>query len=132
LKSFPTGLFFLLGSYSSCDKKYIELTGLKRYIPYKLKYLLKVIFEFGALMETSYPEMAERFGIWRVHNHFEMGEDEVLHETSDPKTKESTLRIIPKANLPQGAFASTWRLTAHGPVVAAWCCDHSSTTRPTR
>ena len=52
-----------------------------------------------ALMQTSYPEMAEQFGIWRVHNHFEIDEDEIFHETSNAETKESTLRSFQKNRL---------------------------------
>jgi len=76
------------------------------------------------LMKNKYPEMAEKFGIWRNHKHFELNDNEVFHETSNSETKESTLRIINKKDLPKEAFASTWKLTDSGPVVATWCCDH--------
>jgi len=76
-----------------------------------------------ALMKTKYPEMEEKFGMWRVHQHFDLKEDEAFHETSDSKMKESTLRIVRKEMLPQRAFASTWKLTKSGPAVATWCCD---------
>lgn len=67
--------------------------------------------------------MEERFGMWRMHQHFDLKEDEIFHETSDPNTKESVLQIIKKKDLPKGAFASTWKLTDSGPVAATWCCD---------
>lgn len=79
--------------------------------------------EIYNLMITKYPEMVEKFGIWRAHQHFDLKEDEVFHETSDPNTKESVLRIIKEKDLPQEAFASTWKLTEAGPVAATWCCD---------
>lgn len=79
--------------------------------------------EIYSLIKNKYPEMVEKFGIWRAHQHFDLKEDEVFHETSDLDTKESVLRIIKKKDLPQGAFASTWKLTESGPVVATWCCD---------
>ena len=81
------------------------------------------------LMKNTYPEMTERFGIWRIHQHFELGKDEVFHETSDSEKQESTLRIIKKSNLPQEAYPTTWKLTTQGPVVAEWCCDDAS-SRP--
>jgi hypothetical protein len=79
--------------------------------------------EVYSLMKNKYPEMEDKFGIWRSHQHFDLKEDEVLHETSNLATQESTLRIIKKKDLPEKAFASTWTLTKSGPVVATWCCD---------
>lgn len=75
------------------------------------------------LMKNKYPELVEKFGIWRSHQHFDLKEDEVFHETSDSNTRESTLRIIKKKDLPQGAFASAWNLSELGPIAATWCCD---------
>jgi hypothetical protein len=79
--------------------------------------------EVYGLMKSKYPEMEDKFGIWRSHQHFELKENELFHETSNAKTKESTLKIIKKKDLPENAFASTWKLTKSGPVVATWCCD---------
>ena len=76
-----------------------------------------------SLIQSKYPGMTDKFGIWRVHEHFEINEDEVFHETSNPKTKESTLKIIKKSELPKGAFASSWKFTQAGPLEATWCCD---------
>lgn len=75
------------------------------------------------LIKDKYPEMEEKFGLWRIHQHFDLKEDEVFHETSDPYSRESILRIIKGNDLPQQAFASTWKLTESGPVVATWCCE---------
>lgn len=86
--------------------------------------------EVTTLINTKYPDMKNKFGLWRDHQHFAISADEVFHETSDSMTKESTLRIIKKSDLPEGSFASTWRLTNNGPVVAAWCCDDSPVNRP--
>jgi hypothetical protein len=52
-----------------------------------------------------------------------LNEREVFHETSNFITKESTLRIIKKKDLPENAFATTWKLTEFGPVQQTWCCD---------
>lgn len=78
------------------------------------------------MMKKSYPDLADQFGIWRVHQHFQPKEDEIFHETSNPETKESTLRLIKKSELPQNAFPSTWTLSEKGPVVASWCCDYGT------
>jgi hypothetical protein len=75
------------------------------------------------LITDSFPEMAERYGIWKVHQHFELKEDEVFHETSCEATRESTLKIIKRDELPNGAFASTWKIEDNQFVVANWCCD---------
>lgn len=75
------------------------------------------------LIDSKYPGMEQKFGIWKVHHHFDLAADEILHETSDPITKESTLRIIKRDALPQGAFASSWSLGSNGPEVHTWCCD---------
>lgn len=87
---------------------------------------LEFFEEITALMNQKYPEMKDKFGIWRIHQHFNLKPDEAFHETSNQATKESTLSIIKKKDLPQGAFASTWCLTDQGPVVASWCCDHGA------
>jgi len=75
------------------------------------------------LMITKYPEVKNKFGIWRTHQHFELNQDEIFHETSNMEKKESILKIIKKEDLPENAFASTWKLTEIGPVVTTWCCD---------
>ena|GEM_PF-1882739 len=86
----------------------------------------KDVFE---LIQTKYPDIKEKFGIWRAHQHFPLEKDEVFHETSDVKSRESTLKIIKKSELPENAFATTWKLSNEGPIVAAYCCDLDS--RPT-
>lgn len=91
---------------------------------------LEFFQEVSTLIYAKYPEMKDKFGIWRIHQHFELEQDEVFHETSNPKTRESTLRIIKKNELPLGAFASTWRLTPQGPAIATWCCDDSPVNHP--
>lgn len=84
----------------------------------------------SALIQNSFPEMAEKFGIWKVHQHFEIGEDEIFHETSNTSNRESTLRIIKKNELPEGAFPSTWKFENNKLVAATWCCDDSPIDRP--
>lgn len=91
---------------------------------------LEFFNEVSVLMNEKYPEMREKFGLWRKHQHFELKKDEVFHETSNSVTKESTLRIINKKDLPVNAFVSTWTLSDHGPLAATWCCDDSPITRP--
>lgn len=86
--------------------------------------------EIFHLMNTKFTDLKEKFGIWRIHNHFDINEDEVFHETSDPVTRESTLRIIKRKDLPQNAFASSWQLTDKGAVAALWCCDDAPVQKP--
>lgn len=86
--------------------------------------------EVKALMDKKFPEMKEKFGIWRIHQHFELDSNEVFHETSNTLTRESTLRIINKQNLPENAFVSSWCLTDSGPLAATWCCDDAPINRP--
>jgi len=69
--------------------------------------------------------------VWRVHEHFEPQQDEIFHETSNDETRQSTLNLINKSALPSSAFASTWKLTENGPIVANWCCDDAPTPKPT-
>jgi len=76
-----------------------------------------------SLMTKSFPDMIERFGIWRIHEHFQIDADETFHEISNHETKESTLRIVKKEELPESAVATSWRLSADGHAVATWCCD---------
>ena len=86
--------------------------------------------EVPTFMDAKFPGMREKFGLWRVHQHFELKDDEVFHEVSNAKTQESTLRIIKKAELPANAFVSAWELTSEGPLAATWCCDDSPIDRP--
>lgn len=79
------------------------------------------------LMDSQFPEMKEKFGIWKIHQHFEAQDNEVFFETSNPETQESTLRIIDKNDLPAEAHATTWKMTGTGPIVMEWCCDGPST-----
>jgi hypothetical protein len=83
-----------------------------------------------ALMRNKFPDMEEKFGMWRAHQHFETKADEVLHETSDARTRESTLRIIKKNDLPAGAFVSTWKLSPSGGIPQTYCCDYDDYSTP--
>jgi len=65
---------------------------------------LEFIQEVSLLMSKKFPEMREKFGIWRVHQHFDLAEDEVFHETSDPITRQSTLKIIKKNRSSTGSI----------------------------
>ncbi|MFZ4099494.1 MAG: hypothetical protein ACOYKZ_04110 [Chlamydiia bacterium] len=75
------------------------------------------------LFRTQFPDLIDRFGIWRVHHHFELTSHEVLHETTDLQARTSTLAIIPAEELPKTSVPSTWCLTEDGLNVVTWCCD---------
>jgi len=84
---------------------------------------IKFFEDVYELMKNKYPGMEDRFGMWRLHQHFELNDDELFHETTNLDTKESTLRIINKKDLPNSAIPTTWQLTAAGPTIQTWCCD---------
>ncbi len=65
--------------------------------------------------------MVEKYGIWKIHQHFDLKNDEVFHETSDEEKKLSTLSIIKKASLPKNAYPTSWKLTNAGAEVVTWC-----------
>lgn len=79
--------------------------------------------DFSALLE-KYPTMDGQFSLWRVHQHHDLQEHEVLHEVSDPMLRTSTVRVINKDTLPETAFASQWLVKADGTIkTVVWCCD---------
>lgn len=79
--------------------------------------------DFSALL-NKHPEMDGQFSLWRVHQHHDLLEDEVLHEMSDITTRTSTTRVIKRNALPKSAFVSQWIVRADGTVrTNTWCCD---------
>jgi hypothetical protein len=79
--------------------------------------------DFSDLLK-KHAAMDGKFSLWRVHQHHEMEEDEVLHEISDLITRTSTVRVIKKEALPETAFVSQWVVKADGSIKpASWCCD---------
>jgi len=82
--------------------------------------------EISQIMDKYPAAIQRKYGLWRVHHHFDMAPNELLHETSSHETKESTLKVIKKEDLPSGAFATTWSLSDKGkPQPVSWCCDYS-------
>jgi len=80
---------------------------------------------FGAYMKllSEYQDMDGRFGLWRIHKHFDINDDEVLHETSDAGNRVSTVNVIKKQDLPNHAFVSQWIVSSSGTKPGSWCCD---------
>lgn len=78
---------------------------------------------FSNLLE-KFEDLNGKFSLWKVHNHFPIMKDEVLHETSDSDKRESTTKVIKASQLPNNAFISQWVVLADGTVQAErWCCD---------
>lgn len=56
----------------------------------------------------------DRFGLCLLHDHFPLGEDEVLVETNDPRSR--TLRVhVEKADRTKHVKPSQWRFLRHAP-----------------
>jgi hypothetical protein len=72
-------------------------------------------------MNEKYPEMKEKFGMWRAHQHFDIQDNECFVETTDKTTKESTLKIAKKTELTGEVMGTRWVLTAEGPVAKQYC-----------
>jgi hypothetical protein len=77
----------------------------------------------------------DRFGITLLHEHFQIGEDEILLETNHRADRSMTIR--PHKGTPEGTIETAWRFTRErsGPVGflrcrGEWYWDHS-TTPPT-
>ena len=78
---------------------------------------------FQALITAQFPDLSERFGLWRVHQHFPQHEDQVLYETSNDESQTSCLRLIPSNALPDHAIPSTWMVSHSQLRVCSYCCD---------
>jgi hypothetical protein len=78
---------------------------------------------FEHLVSSQFPDLQERFGLWRVHHHFDVSANEVFYETSNDQSRTSTLQIVPVSELPAKAIPSCWSLKNGSLQVASWCCD---------
>lgn len=75
---------------------------------------------------SKFPELKGQFGLARLHNHFELADDEVLHETSDMSngysvTKKVKLNQLPDSALP--AVLDDGNGDINAVTVRQWCCD---------
>jgi hypothetical protein len=65
-----------------------------------------------------------RFALHLVHRHFELTENEVLVEYSDPAVREQRLRVEPRAGASlRNAIPTTWMFDAERPLVACVCAS---------
>ena len=76
----------------------------------------------------------ERFGINLLHQHFPVGDDEVLLETNDPKTRTLKMSVINLSELSNADVRVTsWRLDTGKPQMACVCVvsgdDHGHYSR---
>jgi hypothetical protein len=78
---------------------------------------------FSELLK-KHADMNGKFSLWRVHQHHTLQKDEILHETSDPNHRTSTVRVIQKTCLPDTAFPAQWLVKANGSIeTTIWCCE---------
>lgn len=75
-------------------------------------------------MLQEFEDMEGKFSLWKVHHHFPLQDNEVLHETSDLQKRQSTVSVIKSSALPDNAFISQWMVSKDGTYVGTtWCCD---------
>jgi hypothetical protein len=61
----------------------------------------------------------ERFGVTLLHDHFEIGEDEILLESCDPDTRTLVSRPVKMADLSQATMIETnWSLNSVAAIQA--------------
>ena len=64
----------------------------------------------------------ERFALHLVHKHFDLADDEVLVEYSDPQAREQHLRVEARGCVAlRDARPTTWLLAGPRPLVACVC-----------
>ena len=74
----------------------------------------------------QYLELKGKFGIARLHDHFDLERDEVLLETSDEQSRTSVTRVVPRASLSAAAvpaIISDGEGHLGNVQVQSWCCD---------
>lgn len=81
--------------------------------------------EYTALVK-KFPELKGSFGLARTHQHFDVADSEVLHETTDPVTRVSKTQVINKNFLPETAVPAIFN-DGGGDIFkvqpTTWCCD---------
>jgi len=70
----------------------------------------------------QYPDLEGAFGLWRIHSHFAMGEDEVLSEVSDTERRESVVTPRNRGWLDENAVETQWIFDRAGEPVATTYC----------
>lgn len=69
------------------------------------------------------PEIGAKFGLFRVHTHFLINDNEILYETTDFAQRVSTIRPISKENLNHHIEPTQWVISKSGSVeVFQACC----------
>jgi len=80
--------------------------------------------ELNKVME-KYPHLNRKFGITLAHSHFEIGENEILHETHSVKDRTLSVRTIDKSEV-KNAHPTQWIFKEDGTIqVAQYCCDQT-------
>lgn len=69
----------------------------------------------------------DRFGISLLHQHFPIGDDEIICEDVDPQTRILTARPIKRSEADQEAHTPTlWDLRTGEPVALCLCKDYGN------
>lgn len=64
-----------------------------------------------------------KFSLALTHQHFDLRDGEVLHETTDVDTRVSTVRPVPKSEMPEGSFPTQWNVcTEAAGDPTQYCC----------
>lgn len=75
-----------------------------------------------------------RFGVTLLHQHFDIGDDEILVEDTDPDTRLQTIQPRKKAEIADlPAIITSWRLDSGRPMMGCLCIklrDHTHLPRP--
>ncbi|MHB0865319.1 MAG: hypothetical protein ACYC1Y_00200 [Minisyncoccota bacterium] len=104
---------------------------------------LNDILPFGLEDQTCLEEIAtvlkkhgrlNRFGVTLLHQHFPVGDDEVMLETNDPVSRTLEMRPCSRAELEnKEATVTSWRLDSGKPQMACVCVkmgdDHQHHSR---
>ena len=82
------------------------------------------MFSEVAQVLDKYNGQTREFGLHLEHSHFEVNEEEVMHETNDKLGRNSILRPVPKNKLPERAYPTAWSVDKTGvAAISTWCCD---------
>ena len=82
----------------------------------------KMMKEVGSIF-SKYKGKTRQFGLQLIHSHFQLAEDEILHETHNKRNR--VLTTIPvKIDRTKDALATAWQISANGKIIVSmFCCD---------
>src|SRR5687768_3557652 len=66
--------------------------------------------------------VTDRFGVCLLHRHFDLNEDEVLVESTDPSARVSTLTVARRNSIQGRSIETVWRFSKDHSIVAGTEC----------